>query len=108
MSHYLVASMCSFAACAACKSLILHRTGAALVPTALRLPPPVFLCGFAACLSVPKASKGSNAFYFTLVVEYQSLSKDSKAVAALPTQFTKTRMCFHRRDYTVLPPSWGT
>jgi len=48
-------------------------TGAALVPTALRLPTSVFFCGFAACLSVPKASKGSNAFYFTLVVEYQSL-----------------------------------
>ena len=48
-------------------------TGAALVPTALRLPPAIILRSFAACLSVPKASKGSNAFYFTLVVEYQSL-----------------------------------
>ena len=61
MSHYLVASMCSFAACAACKSSILHRTGAALVPTALRLPPPVFFCGFAAYLLVSKACTGSNA-----------------------------------------------
>ena len=79
MSHYWVASMCSFAACAACKSLILHRTGAALVPTALRLPPVVILRGFAACLSMPKASKSSNVFYFTLVVEYQSLRDYNKS-----------------------------
>jgi len=33
----------------------------------------VILCGFAACLSMPKAYIGGNAHYCTLAVEYQSL-----------------------------------
>ena len=53
-------------------------------PNGARLPTSVILRGFhlrslsyggqvAACLAVPKASKGINAYYCTFAVEYQSL-----------------------------------
>ena len=43
------------------RTLVSLDTGAALVPTALRLPPPIILRGFAAYLPVSKACTGSNA-----------------------------------------------
>ena len=45
------------------------------MPTALAHPPLKFLRGYAACLSVSQACKGSNANNNAFAVEYQSLNK---------------------------------
>ena len=55
------------------KTLRSLDTGATLVLTALRLPPPVILRRVAACLSVPKVWIGSNAANCTVAIGNQAV-----------------------------------